>query len=193
MSERVSTRSSSKRQTHAASEVSRSGSAKEVELPPILDSVPSRQQSAKSPPKAQQQANEPADSSRGLYLSQISKGGPPILEAEQTILVDGSSSTFLISPPFNEDEIKAEMSQKQLQNVNRQLQDVINTPLVYYSIREYVMRKKGTVDGLFQTIKSYDPNLHLTRRVIETHIERNMVIYSDYIQIRFLLGLLRGY
>lgn len=178
MSERISTRSSAKRQSTASSSQGKAGG--DAPLPPVLEQTPSssRHNSSSNQPKNQNQQQNELNVEESiveeLYSASPAKA-PPILEAEQTILVDGSSSTFVISPAFDEEDIRAEMAQKEPPLVARQLQNVAKDPLIYYSIREYVTRKKGTIDNLLQMIREHEPHFNITRRIVEQHIERNMV------------------
>lgn len=172
MSERIGTRSS-KRQSAAAANTPKTSN----ELPPLLDTASSSQ--SKNQTRNELNVEDPI--SNDLYST--SKVEPPILEAEQTILVDGSSSAFTISPPYDEEQIRGEMAQKEPQYVARQMQNAVKDPFIYYSIREYVVRKKGTVDNLLQMVRENEPHFNITRRIVEQHLERNTV--SQLLNIHF--------
>jgi hypothetical protein len=167
-SERVQTRRSSKRQAPLVSE---SNGTKEVELPPVLEPPSSSGHKA----KARHELDHDLGAEIDPFTTSPTKPGPPLLEAEQTVLVDGSSNAFSVSPPFDEEEIKLEMAQKESPSVVRQLENVVKIPIIYYSIREYAAHKKGNLDNLVQLIREHEPGYTITRRNVQDHISRNMV------------------
>lgn len=154
----VQTRRSSKRQSSIGqSEVNSSkGARNSSDLPSALQSTSSssklKLQSKGAVRQNNQEVNvdDAVESEINLYsLYPTKTAESPILEAERTILVDGAANPFQTSPAFNDEEIKQEMAQKDDPYVVKQLQNVVRIPLVYYSIREYVV---STLSGDYLNI-----------------------------------------
>lgn len=182
-SERIQTRRSSKRQ----SAVAESNGTKEPDLPPVLETPSSSGHKSHSKTATRHDLDHDLGAEIDPYTTSSAKpAGPPILEAEQTVLVDGSSNAFSVSPPFDEDEIKQEMGQKESPSVVRQLENVVKIPFVYYSIREYAARRKGNLDNLVQLIREHEPAYNITRRVVQDHIARNSVSSENLFALIYL-------
>ncbi|KAI6175956.1 hypothetical protein M3Y97_00746800 [Aphelenchoides bicaudatus] len=160
------------------------------ELPSSLES------SSSSPHKQTKSARHELDDSLDAEIDPYTQSptkttGPPLLDAEQMVLIDGSSNVFSVSPPFEEESIKQEMAEKDenakdTPYIIRQLENVLKVPFIYYSIREYVVRKKGTLDNLLQLIRDTNQSItprgevstNVTRRAVQDHILRSSKYYG---------------
>ncbi|KAI6186938.1 hypothetical protein M3Y98_00187700 [Aphelenchoides besseyi] len=141
--------------------------------------------SSQKPANESELSDQPTPSKRPLRSTRQSESAPfspeksltpPTLQRETMVVVD--LPTIPVSPPFDENEIKEELEAKKVQlSASRRNQRVFTKPIVYYEMREYVLRGKGSLDGLVNMIREQGGDV--TKRALEEHFGKNIEFYND--------------
>ncbi|KAI6171493.1 hypothetical protein M3Y99_02002300 [Aphelenchoides fujianensis] len=109
------------------------------------------------------------------WFSPVNSPTPPLYREPMVVVNVGMADG--VSPPYVKSEVEHELANKGHNMITtRRNKRVFMDPFVYYEMREYVLRGRGSLEGLVNLIR--EQGGEITKRALADHFAENIPFYS---------------